>query len=212
MMPPNHLAQAIADNVPAILVYLDSGLRVLFASGHCRQLLGYAPREILGRSLSEMFDAGTLRYALGHAEALTRGSAVPYEYVLRHKDGSPRHFQVHAIAERDPEGRGAGYFACASDNSGARARRAALRLQDAREAFAAGAASLSQSALARFGAGRAGPELRTPLASIIAALELLREGIDRGSGPDRDGFVALALENADRLSALIDELVARERG
>ena len=177
------LAQTIAHSVPAVLVYLDAELRILFASDYCRQLFGYAPLEILGRPLSEMVDARTLRYARGHAAALARGVAPPYEYVLRHRDGSLRHCRVNAIADRGPEGQHLGYFACTSDGSPA----------------VGGALH------------RIGPELRTPLASVIAALELLREGVDRGSRPERDRFVALALENADRLATRIEDLLRQGR-
>lgn len=177
------LARSVAHSVPAVLVYLDAKLRILFASDYCRQLFGYAPLEILGRSLSDMVDPRTLRYVRGHAASLARGNTAPYEYVLRHKDGSLRRYRVNAIPDRGPEGQHLGFFACTSD--GALAVGSALH--------------------------RVGPELRTPLASVIAALELLREGVDRGSGPERDQFLALALENADRLAARIEALLKQDR-
>ena len=125
-MAQSKIAHRVAENAPAMLVYLDSELRVRFANRHCYELLGHAPREILGRLLAEIVDPGTLKYALDHVAELERGNVAPRQYVLRDKDGAQRHVEVHAVADRDPAGRSVGYFACTTDNSAARKMQAAL--------------------------------------------------------------------------------------
>src|SRR5262245_28187669 len=120
------LANRVAENAPAMLVYLDNELRVRFANRHCYELLGHAPREILGRLLAELVDPGTLKYALAHVAEVEKGNVAPREYVLRDKAGAQRFLQVHAIPDRDPAGRSLGYFACTTDNSAARKMQAAL--------------------------------------------------------------------------------------
>jgi len=131
-MRATDLAHRVAENAPAMLVYLDRELRVRFANRHCYELLGHAPREILGRLLAEMVDPGTLKYALSHVAELERGNLAPREYVLRDKDGGQRFLQVHAVADRDDAGRSIGYFACTTDNSAARRMQAALSTAEAR--------------------------------------------------------------------------------
>lgn len=126
------IAHRVAENAPAMLVYLDSELRVRFANRHCYELLGHAPREILGRLLAELVDPGTLKYALAHVADVERGVAVPREYVLRDKGGAQRFVQVHAVADRDATGRSVGYFACTTDNSAARKMQAALSTAEVR--------------------------------------------------------------------------------
>jgi PAS domain S-box-containing protein len=126
------IAHRVAENAPAMLVYLDSELRVRFANRHCYELLGHAPREILGRLLAELVDAGTLKYALRHVAEVDRGNAEPREYVLRDKTGEQRFVQVHAVADRDDSGRSIGYFACTTDHSAARRMQAALSSAEAR--------------------------------------------------------------------------------
>lgn len=120
------IAERVAENAPAMLVYLDADLRVRFANRHCYELLGRAPREVLGRLLAELVDHRTLKYALAHVADIERGNHAPRDYVLRHKDGAQRFVQVQAVPDRDDQGRSVGYFACSADNSSARAARAAL--------------------------------------------------------------------------------------
>ena len=131
-MAQAEIAHRVAENAPAMLVYLDSELRVRFANRHCYELLGHAPREILGRLLAELVDPGTLKYALAHVADLERGVAAPREYVLRDKEGARRFVQIHAVADRDAAGRSIGYFACTTDNSAAREMQAALTTAEAR--------------------------------------------------------------------------------
>src|SRR5262245_27816480 len=135
-MAQTELAHRVAENAPAMLVYLDSELRVRFANRHCYELLGHAPREILGRLLAEIVDPGTLKYALSHVAELERGNFAPREYVLRDKGGAQRFLQVHAVADRDAAGRPIGYFACTTDNSAARKMQAALSSAEQRLALA----------------------------------------------------------------------------
>jgi signal transduction histidine kinase len=54
-------------------------------------------------------------------------------------------------------------------------------------------------------------ELRTPLAAVIAALELLREDAERDSGRDWSALLQLALENAERLERVVEQWLELER-
>jgi PAS domain S-box-containing protein len=130
------IARRVAESAPAMLVYLDAELRVRFANSHCYELLGRAPREILGCLLAEMVDPGTLKYALKHVAEVERGNVAPRDYVLLGKDGERRFVQVHAVPDRDPAGRSIGYFACTTDNSVARAARAAASTAEERLSIA----------------------------------------------------------------------------
>jgi PAS domain S-box-containing protein len=197
------MVRVMLDNAPAGLVYLDVDLRVVFANRYCSRLLGYAPHEIVGRCLDHMFDAGTLRYARSHAQRLEKGEAPVLDYVLRHKDGSPRHLKVSAVRDDDSAGRRLGYLACTFDGTSERAARA--KLADAR--------TLVDAVLERAGCGRArlGHELRTPLASVVAALDLMSESSGSArQGTERRELLELARQNADRLARLIDRLLDTE--
>lgn len=335
------LAGRVAEHAPAMLVYLDSELRVRFASRHCYELLGRAPREILGRLLAELVDPRTLKYALGHVAELDRGNHVPRDYILRDSDGTRRFLKVHAVPDRDEHGRAVGYFASTQDRAaelaaqerlrfalaGAQAgmwewdltknqvyyspefkallgyaeagfpkdfaffaavhphddeaafdalsqavqdgrpfdrefrvrcadggfrwvrgvgravldadsgavvrfigtardisarKQAELELRDARalvDATLDSCLEVTEELAGRKKLDRvkrelvatANHELRTPLAAIIAALELLRDGADEQSGQSKESFLALALQNAEHLARVVEQWLDLER-
>src|SRR5207253_263260 len=123
------IGRRVADNAPTILAYLDRDLRILFVNRHCRALLGYAPADLIGRSLADIVDPGTMKYARGHAAKLEHSNRECREYVLHHKHGSKAFPRVHAVADRDEHGRNIGLFACTSDSSAERIAREALLLE-----------------------------------------------------------------------------------
>ena len=335
------IACRVAENAPAMLMYLDADLRVRFANQHCYELLGRAPREILGRLLAELVDERTLKYALDHIAEVDRGPGAKRDYVLRDRDGMRKYLQIHAVADRDREGRCIGEFASTADRAaqrtaeerlrhalaGARAGIwewdlgtnhvyyspefsallgypapgfaagfsffAAIHPEDHDDAFDALAGAIEDGSTfdrefrmlgadgeyrwlrgvghalrdadkdvpARFigtardvsarkraeaelrearrlvdatleaciGVSRelderrrldrvrrelfsaANHEVRTPLASIVAALELLRDGAGERSGQTRDSFLELALRNAEQLARVVEQWLDLER-
>jgi PAS domain S-box-containing protein len=122
----------VAQHAAATLVYVDTDLRVRFANRHCHELLGHAPDALHGRQLAELADTATMRFARQHVAEAEKGTAVPREYALRHKDGTKRFVQVSAVADRDPAGRSIGYVLSTSDNGG---RAGAAELQAAQQRF-----------------------------------------------------------------------------
>jgi PAS domain S-box-containing protein len=335
------LAGRVAEYAPAMLVYLDAELRVRFASRHCYELLGRAPREILGRLLAELVDPRTLKYALSHVAELDRGNHMPRDYVLRDSEGARRFLKVHAVPDRDEHGRSVGYFASTQDRAaelaaqerlrfalaGAQAgmwewdltknevyyspefkallgyseagfapdftffaevhphddeatfdavaqaaqegrpfdrefrmrcadggyrwlrgvgravldadsgavvrfvgtardisarKQAELELRDARalvDATLDSCMEVTEELAGRRKLDRvkrelvatANHELRTPLAAIIAALELMREGAGESSGHSKESFLTLALQNAEHLARVVEQWLDLER-
>ena len=179
------MAGRVAEQAAATLVYVDKDLRVRFANRHCHELLGRAPDELHGCDLAELVDTATLRFARRHVAEVEKGRSAPREYALRHKDGSKKFVQVTAVPDRDPAGRSVGYVLSSFDNAGQRAA-------------AAEVAAANQA-------------LRTPLASVIAALELLQNDALSLSGGTPDTLLALALENAERLAVVVEQLLDLER-
>jgi PAS domain S-box-containing protein len=62
------VSSRVAEHAAALLAYLDSDLRARFADRRCYELVGRAPREMLGGLLSELLDKRTLKSALAHVE------------------------------------------------------------------------------------------------------------------------------------------------
>lgn len=191
------IAARVVENAPAMLVYLDADLRVRFANRHCYELLGRAPREILGRLLAEIVDPRTLKYALAHLAEIERGNHAPRDYVLRHKDGAHCFVQVQAVPDRDESGRSVGYFACSADNSAARAARAALDSAEERLTLA-----LALSRAGMWDWDLAGGEVRysPEFASLLGYPE-------SGLPADFGFFAALHPDDADAMHEAIAEAI-----
>lgn len=284
------------------LVYVDTDLRVRFASRHCHEVLGHAPDALHGRQLGDLVDTATLRFARLHVAEVERGGAGRREYALRRKDGTKMLVQVSAVADRDSAGRSVGYVlrtepdspqrfslpleaAAASfwvwdlltrsehysrgfkdllgyteadfppqfrffaaihpDDRSATADAVAAAIRDGRrfdrefrlraadggwhwirgiaqtEPDAGGTPGRRFQGVAHDIARRKRTEhelvaaanhaLRTPLASIIAALELLQDDSLPASAGTPESLLAIALENAGRLAMVVEQWLDMER-
>lgn len=177
----------VARKAAASLVYVDTRLRVRFANRRCHELLGHSADALHGRDLAELVDTVTMRFARLQVADAEKGAAAPREYALRHKDGTKRHVEMSAVADRDAAGRSIGYVLSTAGRP--------------IEAAAQDAPSPTQRELL----AAANHALRTPLASIIAALELLQDGRLPASAGAPESLLAMALDNAGRLAAVVEQ-------
>ncbi|HYX64153.1 MAG TPA: PAS domain-containing sensor histidine kinase [Burkholderiales bacterium] len=197
----------VAQQAGATLVYVDRDLRVRFANRHCHELLGHAPDTLHGRDLADLVDTATLRCARRQVEEVERGAAAAREYALRHKNGTKKFVQVSAVADRDPSGRSVGYVLSTSDHPGEKA--AAAPAPAARRARLEQRARLDR--VRRELLTAANHALRTPLASIIAALELMQHDGAAAAQGMPESLLAIALENAGRLAGAVEQWLDMER-
>ena len=211
MAKDDTIRRRVALHAGATLVYVDRDLRVRFANRHCHELLGHAPDALHGRDLAELVDTATLRFARLHVEEVEKGAAAPREYALRHKDGTKKFVQVSAVADRDPSGRSVGYVLSTSDNAGERA----AAVQAALDRCRALARDLDQrtrlDSVRRELLTAANHALRTPLASVIAALELLQHEPRPAAAGSPESLLAIAIENAGRLAGVVEQWLDMER-
>ena len=75
-----------------------------YASPACRNLLGYEPEELLGRSVYTFFHLEDLkRMRNAHSKALERPDIYAVSYRIRRKSGSYIWFETTNRTVRDPE-------------------------------------------------------------------------------------------------------------
>lgn len=90
----------LADNAHEMICLHEIDGTYAYVSPACRELLGYDPQELLGRSPYDFFhpaDAGRIR-ATAHAHLFEgRGDEIS-EYRIRHRDGSFRWFETTSSA------------------------------------------------------------------------------------------------------------------
>jgi PAS domain S-box-containing protein len=185
---------------------LDSR-RVYYSSGF-KRLLGYEEAGFPCESafFGQLHPEDAERTLDAVAAAIEEGAHFDREFRMRCAPGGYRWLRGVGRSRRSPSSGLVARFSGTVCDISTR-KEAQLRLTETRR--------LVDAILDRTGHGRArlGHELRTPLASVIAALELLQEGAAPGAphtAIDDHGLVTLALENADRLARLVERLLEAE--
>jgi PAS domain S-box-containing protein len=111
---------------------IDTEARTTFVNRKMAELLGYAPQEMLGRSLHE-FVLEELRPTSDQLlSRRSQGIAEEHEFEFRRKDGTPLWASVAATPLRDADGRYTGAFAMVRDVTGRHQAEEALRTAEAR--------------------------------------------------------------------------------
>ncbi|MBA5687340.1 sensor domain-containing diguanylate cyclase [Rugamonas apoptosis] len=107
-------ARMIADNMPAMIAYVDDRLRYRFTNEHCRQLLGIEPNALLGRTFGDTFGEAFRERLRPHYEAALRGERVHYERE-GNETGRPLQLMVDLIPDQRGDGSVAGFYLMALD-------------------------------------------------------------------------------------------------
>jgi diguanylate cyclase (GGDEF)-like protein/PAS domain S-box-containing protein len=104
----------IADNLPALVAYLDTGQRYRFCNKVYERWLGMPQEKILGRTVRDVW--GDERYALTapSLERALRGERVLSDFTLS-VEGGERHVLDQYVPHLDEQGRVMGLFVLVSD-------------------------------------------------------------------------------------------------
>jgi PAS domain S-box-containing protein len=190
-------ARRLVDSFPDLIVALDTQGRYTWLSPRIKELLGYAPEELLGKSLGERShpedQPGLLE--VYNDLLLGRQTYANVEYRTQHKSGEWRVFRATASPLYDADGKIAGVIASSRDVTEVK------RLEQ----------QLIQSEkLAAVGQMIAGVahELNNPLTAILGVTELLREGATDDTARRQ---VDLAHRQARRASTIVQNLLAFSR-
>jgi diguanylate cyclase (GGDEF)-like protein/PAS domain S-box-containing protein len=107
-------AHMIADNMPALVAYVDRDLRYRFTNSHYQVLFGMDPRSMLGKTISEVFGEHAYGFWRAKAEAALRGERVHSEGEAK---GLPRpmHMLVDMVPDFTANGEVAGFYFMAMD-------------------------------------------------------------------------------------------------
>ncbi|MES2258413.1 MAG: GGDEF domain-containing protein [Pseudomonadota bacterium] len=107
----------IADNVPVLIGYIDTGMRFQFCNETFRLWANLAPEQLLGRRILDMNDAHSKgRFAMlkPYLERALAGERVELE-IAPTPGGHQRWLQATFVPERDAAGAVIGFYLLASD-------------------------------------------------------------------------------------------------
>lgn len=180
----NNEQEAVLTSMVEGVLAVDTEERVISLNSAAGRLLGANPKEMQGKSLQEVVRNADLRRFV--ASALICKQPVEGDVVLR--NARDRVLQANGTALRDPLGRGIGAVIVLNDVSRLR------QLENMRRDFAANVSH----------------ELKTPITSIKGFVETLLDGAMRDPD-DAERFLRIVARQADRLNAIIEDLLSLSR-
>ena len=180
----NQLEAILSSMVEGVIV-LDRGREILSMNTAAGQLLNVSPEESNGRTLIEYLRNAQLDELAEDADE----SEQPVERTVTLYRDRPLHLQVHASAlRRDEDGSASGTLLVMNDITRLQ------HLEDLRKDFVANVSH----------------ELKTPITSIKGFVETLLDGaVEEPENARR--FLGIILNHADRLHAIIEDLLSLSR-
>lgn len=176
---------AVLSSMVEGVLAVDSQSRIINMNDSAGRLLGVSPSEAQGRPVYEVIRNIDLRGFV--TRALSSEGAIEDEIALR-EAGSERHMQAHGATLRDEKDGVSGALVVLNDMTRLR------RLERVRRDFVANVSH----------------ELKTPVTSIKGFVETLLDGaVDNPEDARR--FLGITLKQADRLNAIIEDLLMLSR-
>jgi two-component system phosphate regulon sensor histidine kinase PhoR len=180
----NDEQEAVLASMAEGVLAVDPDERIISLNPAAARLMGVNPREVEGRSLPEVVRNADLNRFV--ADALACKRPIEGDVVLRGARDCV--LQAHGTALRDGAGRSMGAVIVLNDVSRLR------QLENIRRDFAANVSH----------------ELKTPITSIKGFVETLLDGAMRDAA-DAERFLRIIARQADRLNAIIEDLLSLSR-
>jgi two-component system phosphate regulon sensor histidine kinase PhoR len=176
--------KAILSSLLEGVVAVDSHGRIVSVNNAAAQLLSIDPAHAQGRNVEEVIrNVGLQQFV---RETLESGRPTEGDVFFPEEGG--RFFRVHGASLADPQADRAGAVIVLSDMTRIH------RLENLRRDFVANVSH----------------ELKTPVTSIQGFVEALREG-DLGDPEQTQRYLGIIAKHADRLNAIIDDLLSLSR-
>ena len=109
-----HRARMIADNIPALIAYVDRDLRYQFTNEFYRYLLGLDPKDMLGKTVGEVFGPEVMQRWHDRFEQALAGTRVMEEREGEEL-GRNMHLMVHMVPDFAADGSVAGMYLMSMD-------------------------------------------------------------------------------------------------
>jgi PAS domain S-box-containing protein len=191
--------RALVANLPQVIVALfDNDERLLVMEGGQMARRSLHPGQYEGRMLDEALPPRAREEIGPRVRAALGGAEQQFEFEV-----NDLVYEIHIAPLRGDDGRAIGAVLVARDITALREAQRGL-VDRAREL------ERSNAELAQF-AYVASHDLSEPLRTITSYLQLLQRRFGDALPPEADGYIARGIDGADRLRALIEDLLAYSR-
>ncbi len=106
--------QSVADNVPALISYIDTELKYQFVNAHVREIFGTDPKLAIGRTVLEMRGTEAYREIEPYVRLALQGEASSFEGSLI-ANGKSYHYQAKFVPDINENGQVIGFYSVTFD-------------------------------------------------------------------------------------------------